>query len=550
MYALLAFIPIVFCVVVMAAFNWPAKIAMPISWLITAVLGFFAWNMEFLSLVAYSIAGLFNSIEVLIIIFGAILVMNTLKMSGGMVAINNGFRSISPDARVQAVIIGFLFVSFIEAAAGFGTPAALAAPLMISLGFPPVAAVVVALVCDSACVAFGAIGTPVQQAIACLGGAEALDAAYIQQMSLWTSIPHAVVMIILPFMAIAIMCKFFSKEKSIRPALQALPFCLFAGAAFAVPYVLVNIFVGHEFPALFGSLIALVITVVAAKCKFLTPKTVWHFGPESEWEEHWKASVPPTPPKESSISLIRAWIPYVIIALLLVATRIPALGIKGLLNDVGSFFVIKSGNLFGVENTAFTLKWAYVPGTAFILVALITVILHKMQGKDVVAAWKASFSQVSGAAIALVFGLAMVQILRYSGSNDVAATEGMKSMIYYMAEALSKVGKGLYIVISPVIGVLGAFISGSNTVAVTLFANLQEQAANNLGLNTAIIVAANTIGGSIGNMICVNNVVAACATAGTGGKEGKIIRINIIPTVIYSALVILTFAIAIWVIRA
>ena len=144
MYAFLAFIPIVFCVVVMAVFNWPAKIAMPITWAITAVLGFLAWGMDLLQLTAYSIAGLFSSIEVLIIIFGAILVMNTLKMSGGMMAINNGFRSISPDARVQAVIIGFLFVSFIEAAAGFGTPAALAAPLMISLGFPPVAAVVVA----------------------------------------------------------------------------------------------------------------------------------------------------------------------------------------------------------------------------------------------------------------------------------------------------------------------------------------------------------------------------------------------------------------------
>ena len=547
MYALLAFIPIVFCVVVMAAFNWPAKFAMPISWLITAVLGFFVWNIDVLRLTAYTVAGLFNSIEVLIIIFGAILVMNTLKMSGGMVAINNGFRSISPDARVQAVIVGFLFVSFIEAAAGFGTPAALAAPLMISLGFPPVAAVVMALICDSACVAFGAIGTPVQQAITCLGGAEKLGAGYIGQMSLWTAVPHAVVMLILPFMAIAIICKFFSKEKSVKPALQALPFCLFAGASYAVPYVLINVFVGYEFPALFGALIALVITVLAAKFKFLTPRKTWHFGPESEWEDSWKASHPPAPPKESQMSLIKAWIPYVIIALILVATRIPALGIKGLLNQAGSIFVIKSGDLFGVANTAFTLKWAYVPGTAFILVALITVALHKMKAKDVGAAWAASFKQVSGAAIALVFGLAMVQILRYSGSNDVAAVDEMKSMIYYMAEALSKVGKSLYIAISPVIGVLGAFISGSNTVAVTLFANLQEQAATNLGLNTAIIVAANTVGGGIGNMICVNNVVAACATAGTAGKEGKIIRINAIPAAIYTAVVILVLLVAFYV---
>ena len=546
--ALLAFIPIVFCVVVMAAFNWPAKIAMPITWLITAVLGYIFWGVDLLSLTAYSIAGLFSSFEVLIIIFGAILVMNTLKMSGGMVAINNGFRSISPDARVQAVIIGFLFVSFIEAAAGFGTPAALAAPLMISLGFPPVAAVVVALICDSACVSFGAIGTPVVQAIACLGGQDVLSPEYIAEMSLWTAIPHAVVIVVLPFIAIAVMCKFFSKEKSIKPAVQALPFCVFAGLCFAVPYVLINIFVGYEFPSLFGSLIALVITVVAAKCKFLTPKNVWHFDDESQWEDSWRASHPPAPPKESSMGLVKAWIPYVLIAVILVATRIPALGLKKLLTE-GTGFVIKSGNLFGVSNTAFVLKWAYVPGTVFILVALITVALHKMKGGDVGKAWKDSFKQVSGAAIALIFGLAMVQILRYSGSNDVKDLAGGEkmSMIFYMAEALSKVGRGLYVVISPIIGVLGSFISGSNTVAVTLFANLQEQAANNLALNTAIIVAANTIGGAIGNMVCVNNVVAACATAGTAGKEGKIIRINAIPCAIYTVMVVAVLLVAFFV---
>lgn len=543
MEALLAFIPIVFCVVVMAVFNWPAKIAMPITWLMASILGFFFWGMDLLELVAYSVSGLFSSIEVLIIIFGAILVMNTLKMSGGMAAINNGFRSISADARVQAVIIGFLFVSFIEAAAGFGTPAALAAPLMISLGFPPVAAVVVALICDSACVAFGAIGTPVVQAVTCMGPEVATD-AFVKEMSLWTAIPHAVVMIVLPFIAVAIMCKFFSKERSIKPALEALPFCVFAGVCFAVPYVLVNIFVGYEFPSLFGSLIALVITVVAAKCKFLTPKKVWHFGEEASWDDSWKATHAPAPPKESKMSLVKAWIPYVLIALILVATRIPALGLKGLFNRVGSIFVIKSGELFGVPNTAFTLKWAYVPGTVFILIALVTVLLHKMKAKDVKDAWVASFKQVSGAAIALIFGLAMVQIMRYSGSNDVASTD-MKSMIFYMAESLSKVGRDLYIIISPIIGVLGSFISGSNTVAVTLFANLQEQAANNLGLNAAIIVAANTIGGSIGNMVCVNNVVAACATAGTAGREGKIIRINAIPAAIYTAIVIIVIAIGI-----
>lgn len=540
MYALLAFIPIVFCVVVMAVFNWPAKLAMPATWLLVAILALAFWGMDLLTVTAYTLAGFLSSIEVLIVILGAILVMNTLKMSGGMTAINNGFKSISPDARVQAIIIGFLFGSFIEGAAGFGTPAALAAPLMISLGFPPVAAVVVALICDSSAVSFGAIGTPVAQGYACLGPEIATE-EFIYANSFYTALPHGIVGILIPFIALAVMCKCFGKERSFKPALQALPFALFAGLCFSVPYVLINVFVGYEFPSLFGGLIGLVLTVLAAKFHFLTPKQTWHFPDREDWDLSWHATLPPAKPKESNLSLLLAWLPYVLIAALLVVTRIPALGLKGILNDPTSVFVVSTGELFGVPNTAFTLKWAYVPGAAFILVAILTIFLHKMRFSEVREAWKASFRQVSGAAIALVFGLAMVQLMRYSGSNDVASPE-MKSMIFYMAEALSQVGSTLYLIFSPLIGVLGAFISGSNTVSVTLFTNLQYQAASNLDMNTALIVAVNTIGGAIGNMICVNNVVAACATAGTSGREGKIIRINLIPTLIYTAFVILIAA--------
>lgn len=540
MYALLAFIPILFCVIAMAAFNMSAKYAMPISWLMVLVLGYFFWDMELLTLAAYSVSGLLSSIEVLIIIFGAILVMNTLKMSGGMATINNGFRAVSPDSRVQAIIIGFMFVSFIEGAAGFGTPAALAAPLMVSLGFPPVAAVVVALICDSACVAFGAIGTPVAQAIACLGPEIATE-GFKQSLSLWTAIPHAVAGTLIPFIAVAIMCKFFSKARSIKPALQVLPFALFAGLSFTVPYILVAMFVGYEFPSIFGALIGLVLTVLAAKGKFLTPKTVWNFDSQEHWDEDWKATHKPEIPRPADMTLLRAWIPYVLIALILIATRIPALGLKQMLQE--GIFVIKTGNIFGVENTAFTLKWAYVPGTVFILIALVTILIHKMSREEVKTAWTASFSQVSGAAIALVFGLALVQIMRFSGSNNVA-DPGMKSMIFYMAEALSKVGSLVYVIVSPVIGILGSFISGSNTVAVTLFTNLQYMSAENLGLNAVIITAVNVIGGSIGNMICVNNVVAACATVGTAGREGKIIRTCAIPAVIYTLIVIAILAVA------
>jgi lactate permease len=308
-----------------------------------------------------------------------------------------------------------------------------------------------------------------------------------------------------------------------------------------VPYILVAIFVGYEFPSIFGALIGLVLTVLAAKFKSLTPKNVWNFDKPEDWQEDWRATHTAEVPRPADMSLIRAWIPYVLIALILIATRIPALGLKQMLQE--GIFVVKTGNLFGVANTAFTLKWAYVPGTVFILIALVTILIHKMSASEVKTAWMASFKQVSGAAIALVFGLALVQIMRFSGSNDVT-DPGMKSMIFYMAEALSKVGSVVYVIVSPVIGILGSFISGSNTVAVTLFTNLQYMSAGNLGLNAIIITAVNIIGGSIGNMICVNNVVAACATVGTAGREGKIIRTCAIPAVIYTLIVIAILAVA------
>lgn len=543
MFALLAFLPILFCVIAMAMFNVPAKYAMPVSWLMSAILGFLFWEMDLLTIAAYSLFGLLNSIDVLIIILGAIVVMNTLKMSGGMATINNEFRSVSPDARIQAIIIGFMFVSFIEGAAGFGTPAALAAPLMVSLGFPPVAAAIVALICDSTAVSFGAIGTPVAQAIQCLGSDVATE-GFKQSLSIWTALLHVFAGVFVPLIAVAVMCKFFGKERSFKPALEVLPFAVFAGLCFTVPYILVATFIGYEFPTIFGALIGLVITVIAAKKGFLVPKNVWSFADKSEWDDSWKASKAPEEPKPSNMSLILAWLPYVIIAVLLVLTRIPSLGIKQLLNDANTIFVIKTPDLFGIEGTAYSLKWAYVPGTVFILIALATIFLHKMKAADVKKAWTDSLKQVSGAAIALVFGLALVQIMRFSGSNNVA-DEGMKSMIFYIAEAFSKVGQVLYIIMSPIIGILGSFISGSNTVSVTLFTNLQHMSAINLGLSEVIIVATNIVGGAVGNMICVNNVVAVCATVGTNGKEGKIIRSCIIPTAVYTVIVVAVLAVSI-----
>ena len=534
MYALLAFIPILISVILMAVFNKSATTALPIAWLSAVIFGIFCWKMDIIKVLALSVYGLLSSLDVLIIIFGAILLMNTLKTSGAIEVIKSGFKSVTCDSRIQAIIIGWMFTSFIEGAAGFGTPAALSAPLMVSLGFPPLAAATVALICDSTAVSFGAIGTPVGQALLCLDSGVATE-TYSRALSFAVALPQAIMGTFVPFLAVAVMCKFFGHERSFQPAVKVLPFSIFAGLSFTVPFLLVSLILGYEFPSIIGAAIGLPIVVFAAKKGFLVPKKVWSF------ETGNKSLIRENPLKDKNrqkISLFSAWLPYIITAILLVISRIPALKIKFLLQS--NFFKINFPIIFGVDGTSYSFNWGYIPGVFFVLVSIITVFIHKIHGKKYFGAIKTSLKQLKGAAVALIFGLALVQILRFSGSNDIYSTD-TKSMIFYMAEAVSSVGKWLYICFSPVIGILGSFVSGSATVSNTLFTNLQFQSAINLGLNTINIVALQIIGGAIGNMICVNNTVAVSATVGTNGSEGQIIRLCIIPAVCYTLTSIVIF---------
>ena len=524
MLALIAFLPILATLVLMMVFNWPAKRCLMISWVMAFVIGVAFFGVEVGALAAGSAYGMLSAIEVIIIITGAILVMNTRKASGATAAINRGFMNICPDKRVQACIIGFSFCSFIEAAAGFGTPAALAGPLLVSLGFPPMAAAMITLIFDSTAVSFGAVGTPVSTGLAMLGLSG--DAQFMSDFGFWTAVPHAVMGTLLPLIVLMMTTKFFSRDKSFKPALEAAPFALFSGLSFTVPMLLISKFIGYEFASLLGALISIAVSVVAAKAGFLVPKKTWDFGDSEKWETEWLATRKVSPVAESNMNLLKAWVPYVLIAAILVITRIPQLGVKGLLTG-GAPFVVGIQNLFGFENLDWNLKWAYLPGTVFVLVALLTNVMHGMSIEKVKQSWKDTIAQVSGAAVALLFGLALVEVMKYKNADGV-------SMMVQMANALANLGDSLYVIIAPFIGVLGAFVSGSATVSMTLFVNLQFDTATALDLPAVLIVSMQCVGAAIGNMVCINNAVAASATIGTTGREGKLIKMNAIPMVIYS----------------
>jgi lactate permease len=535
MYALIAFIPIVLIIGLLVGLNWPAKRVMPIAWVVCCILALTIWKMDFTHVAGYSIFGALKGFDVMITIFGAILILNTLKRSGAMASINHGFRGISTDRRIQAIIIAWLFGAFIEGAAGFGTPAALAGPLLVGLGFPPLAAALVALICNSTPVSFGAVGTPTITALSTVES-NIIGAGYTTEMfrtiyTRFVAYTHGLSGILIPFLAVAMLTWFFGKKRSIKPALEVLPFAIFSGLAFVVPYALIATFIGPELPSLLGALIGLVIVITAAKKGFLVPKTTWDFPEESQWESDWRSEFTEKADDKATMSLAKAWSPYVLIALILVVTRIPQLGLPKILKSLK----IVLPNILGIQKLNYELLWAWQPGVIpFILIAIVTIFIHKMSKEAVKTAWRDALKQCSGAAIAMLFGVGLVQLMLNSKVNTI----GLESMMTVMAKSLAAVFGNAFPVVSPFIGILGAFISGSNTVSNMLFAPMQFETAKLLNMAPVWILSLQCVGGAIGNMICVNNVVAACATVGVTGVEGKIIRRNMIPLIIYTVIVI------------
>ncbi|MFA8433327.1 MAG: L-lactate permease [Marinifilaceae bacterium] len=543
MNAFLAFSPILLTIVLMVGFNWGAKKALPLSLLAAVAIAFGVWQIDLTHILGYSVFGFLKAFDILIIIFGAILILNTLKLSGAMTTINNGFNGITNDRRIQAIIIGFMFGAFIEGAAGFGTPAALAGPLLVGLGFPPLAAAMVALIFNSVPVPYGAVGTPISGGAMVTLEQNLMDAGANMEvfklaLTKWVAIPNALVGIFIPLLGICIMTKFFGKEKSIKPGLAAAPFAIFAGLAFAIPYVLIASTLGPDLPSLLGAFIGLGIVIFAAKKGFLVPKKAWDFPPKSQWEANWKSAEDTGDTGEAKMGLAKAWIPYALIAIILVVTRIPSLGLKGWL----AAQTLSLSNVMGIEGLNYVLKWAYLPGTIpFILVALITNLIHGMSAKQVITSWKMTFKQITGAAIALFAGVAMVQLMLKSGTNGA----GLDSMLTVMAKSVADLSGEGYPIISPIVGILGSFMSGSATVSNLLFASLQFETSTILGIPQVLIVAVQSIGAAIGNMICVNNVVAVCATVGCIGAEGTIIRRNSIPAFVYYFLIMVVIMVLI-----
>ncbi|MFQ5743821.1 MAG: L-lactate permease [Acidobacteriota bacterium] len=577
--AALAPLAAVFLLLVLA--RWPATRAMPAAYGVAVAAALWAWGMPPRAIAAASLRGAMIALSLLWIILPALALLYTLRETGGLATIRAGFHDISPDPRVQALLVAWLFGSFMEGAAGFGTPAAVAGPLLVALGFPAMAACALALIIQSTPVTFGAVGTPI-----IIGMGESLNVprvtavlatrgveyeGFIRGIGASAATIHAIAGLLVPFLVLAVLGKVFGPDRSARRALEMWRFALFAGLAFVIPYVTLAWLLGPEFPSLLGSLVALAIVVPAARHGFLLDGIEpWSFPEPKQWDPRWRGSLnvgadtpatggpaadtaagstatspdrnspdgatsssePSTEGRKeaheamaSKMSLLRAWSPYVVAAVLLVMTRIPAFGIRPLLQSVQ----LSWNSILGTPLSQ-SIQPLYLPGTVLALAALLAPLLHRRPAARVARrAWGGAALTLARPTLALLFAVALVRIFIDSGLNG----SGLESMPLYLAGQLASAVGGAGPFFAPWVGAMGAFVAGSNTVSDLMFAVFQFGIATAAGLPLTLVLGLQAVGGAAGNMITVHNVVAASATVGLVGEEGSLIRLTLIPMIVY-----------------
>jgi lactate permease len=540
--AFLSLLPIAVVFGLLVGLRWPARRAMPVSYALVAVLAWWIWEVPTRQIAAATVNGVVITATLLFIIFGAILLLNTLHESGALRTIRAGFTGITPDRRVQVIIIAWLFGSFMEGAAGFGTPAAVAVPLLVGLGFPAMAAVVSGMIIQSTPVSFGAAGTPILlgvhtglsedpavRAYAIAAGYEQWP-DFLAMIGVKVALIHAVVGTLIPLLVVATMTRWFGANRSWKEGLQLWPFALFAGLSMTVPYLAFARWLGPEFPTILGSLVGLAVVVTAAKRGFLLPRAEanWDFDRRENWEPAWTGRIhlEEVAVGTREMSILRAWAPYGVVALVLVATRMRALPFAGWLQS----WQVEMTGIFNTEITA-RVQPLYLPATVFLLAATVAFFLHRMKWDAWWRAWDSAARTSLAASTALIFTVPMVQVFIHT----YGGAAGYPRMPLALAEGVAMSVGSAWPLFAPWIGGLGAFVAGSNTVSNMMFALFQFGVGERIGMDPTWTVALQAVGGAAGNVICVHNVVAASAVVGLLGREGLVIR-RTLPVFIYYAL--------------
>ncbi len=459
------------------------------------------WRMPVaLSLNATLMGAAFGIFPIIWIVLTAIWVYNMTVESGEFDIIRNSLACITDDRRLQAIFIAFAFGSFIEGTAGFGTPVAITAAMLVGLGFNPTYAAGICLIANTAPVAFGAIGIPI------------VVAAKVTDLDLMTisrivgrQLP--LLSVVVPLWLCVAMCGW-------KRSVEVLPAVIVAGLCFAVTQFLVSNYVGPYLPDILSALATIV--GLGLFLRVWKPAHIWHFPDE-------KPSGPATC-RYSPMEVARAWAPYAILAIMVFLWGLD--DVKKVLAPLGWNFnwpalhnlVIKTAPIVSknsVYPAVYSLNLGSAAGTAIFISGLLSVLAMPNYGyARAFACFGRTVHQLRYPILTIALILGLASIMNYSA---MSATLGI---------AFASTG-ALFPLFSPLLGWIGVFLTGSDTSSNALFGSLQKTTANQIGVNPCLTVAANSSGGVTGKMISPQSISVACAASNLVGEEGTIFRFTL-----------------------
>lgn len=528
MYMFPALLPIVAALGMLLFFRMTPGKALPLSALMTVVIGIAMWHMPSLNVAAAVTLGVCKALDIVLIIFGAVLLLNVMRECGLMQVVTASLFKVTPDRRIQVLLIAWLFSGLIEGAAGFGAAPALVAPLLAGLGFPVFTAVVVALVCNTLPVPFGAVGTPVLTLFSTMSSEVAEPDLFARGVLENLTLISGISGIFIPLFAVGMMIFGTPGKNRWRAFWEITPLSLLAGALFIVPWRLCAIWLGPELPSIMGAVAGLPLMLLVLKLRFFVPHRVWDFTENPAGAA--AVSVAETVGQKKNITAIQAWMPYILLAGILLLIKVDFLPFKSWINRLPA---IAWRSCWGVPESGFCWNIFNNPGVVplFLLGGGIYWYHHRNL-KGFAPVIGSTVKQIWMASLAIIASMVMVQVMIFSRFNPA----GLPGMLNCVAQGCVD-GLGRYFLwISPFLGVLGTFVAGSCTVSNILFAPLQFDTAQLLGLPETITVALQNVGGGLGSMIRISGVIAACATVNLKGQEGKIIFLNMLPTLVLGLL--------------
>lgn len=483
---LIALVPIVWLIVSLGVLKLPAHKTCFFTAFLSLLIAIIFWKMPVIDGVTASIEGMAIALwPILLVIVAALFTYNLACETKTMDVMKNMLSSITTDNRIQVLILAWGFGGFLEAVAGYGTAVAIPASILASIGFNPIFAAVICLISNTVPTAFGAIGIPVTT-LATVTNLDVIQLSYI------TSLQLAGFIMLIPFLLVIL------TERNIKAVKGVFLITLVSGASFAIPQIFIAKYLGAELPALIGSICSIICTIIMAK--------IMNKNEEKSEDLTTDEDVEVVVKKVSVKEGILAWSPYILLCTLILITSPLVPSSNSFVGQFSSNIHIYSGD--STSTTGFS--WINTPGMMIIIATVIAGFIQKLKFAYMAKVFMNTVIQLKTSFITIMSIVAISKIMSHSG---------MTSSISF---GLCAITGSFYPLISPFLGAIGTFVTGSDTSANILFGGLQVEAAKSLSVDPYWIAAANTAGATAGKMISPQSIAIATSATGLIGQEGKI----------------------------